>query len=54
MVKLDDQRRYIAEVTRTAAEIDAMATGEEDEEHNAEAASTRPSTSLKANMLSGK
>ena len=39
MAKLDENRRLIAEVTRTAAEIDAMTTGEEDEEHNAKAAS---------------
>ena len=54
MAKLDENRSYIAEVARTAAEIEAMTTGEEDEEHNAKAASKRLSTFLKASMLSGK
>ena len=53
LAKLDENRSYIAEVARTAAEIEAMTTGE-DEKHNAEAASKRPSTSLKVSMLSGK
>ena len=53
MAKLDDNRSYITEAARTAAEIEAMTTGEEDE-HDAKAASERPSSSQKASTLSGK
>ena len=50
---LDENRRFIREVAQTAAEIDAMAT-DDNEEQGAEAASGRPSSSKKASTLSGK
>ena len=48
-----EQTRLRAEITRTTAKIDAMSVGDDDE-HNAKAASERPSTSQKASTLSGK
>ena len=50
---LDENMRLIQEVTQTAAEIDAMSVGE-DEEQDSKAASKRPSSSKKASILSGK